>query len=361
MSDQVVAIVQITVNSQSLAKALRQINLVVPAKSTIPILSYVLLRADDQLHLLALDLEIGLQTHCEATITTPGALVAPAKKLLDLVEQFPNADVELAVDPHGMRVSSGAFTSRLQTLLVSDFPPLPKLEGNTTAFGPGVLQSMLRLTRYAIAEKSSKHVIDGALLTQSDNIMAVVATDGKRLSLTTREHLDRIPIAILPRKTIDILLTLFPDEALTYMQSDRHLFFQSEESLLTSRMLEGKFPQYERIIPRENTEQIVIPREAFAAALRRVGLVSDDYKTVLLHFTPDGLTITTKSSEIGDAVERIVVTSGHHTVCVNWSFLLDFLEAASSPSVTLALGQGTSPLLLTDGSNFLNVVMQSKI
>lgn len=355
----------VTVNSQTLARELRRVNTVVPTKTTIPILSYVLLRTGttEDLILSALDLEVGFQTVCDAKVHQSGMITVPAKKLLDLVEQFPDADVELSLDPHGVKIASGAFESRLQTLPVSEFPALPEVPpGDRTTFTHGSFQSMLKLVRYAIAEKTTKTMVNGALITQSDGIMAMVATDGKRLSLTTRALEHPIATNIIPTKTIDALLTLFPDDAITYVQGERHLFFTAGESVLTSRMIDGKFPQYERIIPRENTQHVQVSRLTLAAALRRVGLVSDTYKTVLLNFTPNMIFISTKSVEIGDAIEAVPITDGPTCqVCVNWSFLLNFLDAASGSVITLSLGAKLLPVLCTDGQQFLNVIMQSRL
>lgn len=349
----------ITVNSTALAQELRLINHVVSSKPALPILMNVLVRAADALQFYATDMEIGFSTSCQAMISEPGEITLPAKKLLDLVEQLPNADVQIVTDKTHVRVLCGAFKSRLQTLNAADYPIVPQIEGQTSTLPTTVLQHMIARVRYAISDRT-KYMVNGALLTLTDTVMALVATDGKRLSLVTAAQQNAVAsTAIIPTKTLDAITALFSSEQIEFSQSTRHLFFTSGDRVLISRMLDGVFPAYQRIIPRDTDKRATIDRAGLAAALRRVGLIADANQAVYFAFESGGLNITASSAETGDAYEHLAINYDGPAlkVCINWEYVLDFLNASTGASVTCDFKEVTTPLLLSDGDSFVNVVM----
>lgn len=339
----------ITCNTTTLAAELRLLTKIAPQKHNIPILSHVLLRAEDQLYLSATDLEIAMSTSCPAAIHETGEATLPAHTLLSILEQLPNGDVTIADD----RITSGGFRSKIAALPVADFPPLPNAEGDTTQLP--TLQQLIERVAYAISDKPQKYVVDGALLSLTGTVMAMVAIDGKRLSVATASRTEGPEHeVILPSKTLDMLAVQPGD--VVFSRSDRHLFFQYGKRLFISRMLDGKFPNYQRIIPKSNDQKATVDRISLSAALRRVGLVAE---AVYLTFNADQLTLSSQSVEIGDANETVpIMYSGPEIqLCVNWKFVLDFLERAVEPTVTIAIKDDKSPLLLGDGVDFINVVL----
>jgi DNA polymerase-3 subunit beta len=339
----------ITCNATALAAELRLLTKIAPTKPSIPILSHVLLRAEDQLYLSATDLEVALSTSCSATIHEAGDVALPAHTLLSILEQLPDGDVNIA----NGQITSGGFRSKISALPTVDFPPLPAAEGEATPLP--ALQRLIERVSYAISEKAQKYVMDGALLSLTGNVIAMVATDAKRLSIATASRMPGPDYeVILPSKTLDMLAAQTGEVA--FSRSDRHLFFQYGKRLLISRMLDGKFPNYQRIIPKSNDQTVTVDRAGLAAVLRRVGLVAE---SVYLTFSTNELALTSRSAEIGDADETIAVRYNGPTIklCVNWKFVLDFLERAVEPSVTIAIKDSKSPLLMTDGADFINVVM----
>ena len=350
----------VTVNSQVLAQELRDVNKVVASKPTYPVLSHIWVHADQQgLHFYATDLQVGFITSCSAEVQIGGTITLPAKRLLGIIEQLPNADVQLSLEKGHVHLTCGEFKSRLQTLPAADFPKLPHVEGDPIQFGAGVLQEMLSKVSYALADQNSKHNINGALLTQTGALLSLVATDGKRLSLSwmqTPEGPDSR--TILPTKALEVLPTVFPNEALEVSRSDKHIFFLSEGRVFFSQMIDGKFPEYKRIIPQNNTKKATIDRVALSAALRRVGTVAEENCATYLSFDVGGVDIKASSAAVGDAAEHVNLQYEGEPVriCVNWQYVLDFLDAAHSHTVTLEGTTSTSPLLLTDGE-FINVIM----
>lgn len=350
----------LTVNSTALAQELRLLNQIAPAKHALPILSHVLLRADEHLYLHATDLEVGFSTACRATVHEPGTAALPAKHLLDLVEQLPDADVLIAVEGKQVHIRSGAFRSRLQCLPAEDFPPPPAPEGDVVLLSAPALQGMIRRVRYAITDKAHASMLKGALLTVTEGAVGMVATDGKRLSVATATHArGGAAQAVVLTKALDAIAALFPTGEVGFSQSEQHLFFTEGHRLLYTRMAAGQFPGYQRIIPKDNNVRATAMRTSLASALRRVGLVSPENQSVYLEFGGDMLTLSSSSNEVGDAVEQIGITYAGEPLrlCVSARFLLDFLEAAESEVVVIDLKDGTTPLLVSDGAAFINVIM----
>jgi DNA polymerase-3 subunit beta len=353
----------IIVNSQVLAAELRLLNKVVPSKPAIAILGHVRLRGDSNgLHLYATDMEVGLSTDCAARIDMPGEVALPAAKLLSLVEQFPDADVSMQLDKMHAAVSCGAFKSRLSSLSVTDFPALPEASGTTYQFDAADFRTLIARTRYAINAASSKYILKGALLTMNGDGAAMVATDSRRLALATMSRSGPEGSVTVPVKTLDVLAGGSEQGMMELTVSDRHIFFASSGRLLVSRMLEGKFPAYERIIPQDNALTLTIDRMALTAALRRIVLVSEDNKATYLSLSAGQIELTTQSAEVGAASE---IVAGEYDgqplkVCVNAGFVLDFLNAATQSHITLKLKDAKSPLLLTDGDDHIAVIMLLK-
>ena len=359
----------ITVNSQALAIELRLLNKVVPSKPAIHILSHVLFEAGGSgLEAYATDLELGLSTRCDAEVHSPGRMAIPAARLLALVEQFPDGDVSIALEDvskgRSVSIKCGNFNSKLQALSADDFPKPPAVEGQNCRLDAAGLRELIAQTRYAINATSQKSILQGALLSIEGPVAVMVGTDTKRVALATmacdgNEVKVRV---IVPAKTLDALATQPADDEMLMTVGPKHLFFQSGDRTLTSRMLEGVFPDYAKVVPRGNDKMIDVNRSVLAAALRRVKLVCED--TLAVKFIVEGKTLRlmASSAEVGAAEETVpieydgpdvkVMTSGQH--------VLDFLNAARNGNVTLALKDAKTAILATDGTDHLGVIILMK-
>lgn len=344
----------VAVNSQALAAELRLLAKVVAAKPTIPILGYVLLRAEGELHLFATDLEIAVRCACPATISEMGSIALPAKTFLDILERLPDAQVVIADG----RISSGSFKSKLGTLPADDFPRMPdQPEEGKSILSASSLHALIDRVSYAISDKMQKYVLSGALLSLSGEVAAMVATDGKRLSVATAARKAGPDASVvLPSKTLGALSGQPAVGEVAFSRTDRHSFFDFGKRLIVSRMIDAEFPKYQRIIPRKNEYIVSADRAAFTAALRRVGVVSE---SLVVAVRPGAIELSSRNAEIGDADEMLDVQySGPEiSLHVNWGFLLDFLEHATEPILSIAIKDGKTPLLMTDGADFLNVVL----
>jgi len=349
----------VTVNSQKLAEALRAVCKVVQSQPSIQILGYVLVEADHELRLSATDLEVSLALTCPATISTPGRCVLPAATTLQLIEQFTDGTVTIAVDAKGAHVHHATFKSRLQTLPAAEFPTLAFPEGEPATLAGNLLMRLITATRYAVADRGKKFILEGALLKLSGTSMGMIATDGARLSIATAVRDEGPDFAILiPRKTMDILPVLGTGP-ISVLVGANHLFFSIDGMMLTSRMIEGKFPSYERIIPRDNNKTLTVDRKRLSAALKRIGVAAENNCAVYLSISSESLSLSSKSVEVGEADEQM---PAHYEgdpliMCVNWRYLHDFLDVAEGDTVTIGMKSDKSPLLVADGVSFINVIM----
>lgn len=350
---------QILVNTTALAQELRLLNHIVVPKTTSPILLNVLIKADGGLiSLTTTDLEIAFQTFCPATVHEPGEITLPAKRLLDMIDQLPDTTVELNMQAGIVLLYSGSFHSRLQTLDADDFPTLPIMEGEITTLPTAKLQEMVRRVQYSISDKG-KYTVNGALFTLTPNLTALVSTDGKRLALTSMAYGGQEIRTIIPAKALEALLSMFTEPTIMFSQHGNHLFFKSGDRLLSSRMLDLKFPTYEGIIPRANGNKATVVRASLAAALRRVGLVAEENGACYFTFQTNALDITSSSASVGDAAERVVI---HYEgeplkVSCNWRYVLDFLEVCIASNITMELNDHNTPMLLTESGDHIAVVM----
>jgi DNA polymerase-3 subunit beta len=356
----------VTVNSQRLAGELRRVVKVVPSKPAIPILAYVLLEAEDpnrsddfaaRLKFYATDLEVGFSTSCEAVVAESGKVALPAAKLLEMVEQFPDSDVIIEAGATVI-IKCGAFRSRMQSLPTDDFPAEPTLEGEGGTVDGDSFRQLIARTRGAVTATATKHVLRGALLTLSGNAGAMIATDGKRLAMATTFREGKDMRVIIPAKALDMLASA-EGENFEVTAGPRHLFFTSEGRMLTSRTIDGKFPAYERIIPRDNDKVVTVRRTDLSAALKRVRVAAEGSRAVRFKLEGERLELQASSAEVGTAGETVGVSYEGPAVkgCINGDYVLDFLEVASHENVTIALKDESSAALLTDGEDHLAVIM----
>src|SRR5580765_2689700 len=275
---------ELVVRKNDLLKELSLLQGIVERKNTIPILANVLLEASGQdLSLLATDLDVGLRSRCEATVSKPGTLTLPAKKLFEIVSALPETDIRIEEDKGGKTVTVAAdrFESRIQTLPASEFPSPPQDGGSAEATLPGpALKRMISHTRFAITSEDTRYFLNGAQLVLQPDSMSMVATDGHRLAFV-RVHqspgLKQAAEVLLPRKTLNEIARLIDGvETIEFSQGENHLFFRAGGRLLISRKIDANFPAYERVIPKTNDKKVEFDRDRLAAAVRRVRLLSNE-------------------------------------------------------------------------------------
>ncbi len=368
---------ELVVRKTDLLRELQLFQGIVERKNTIPILANVLIEADgDQVKLLATDLEVGLRSRCAASVAKSGALTIPAKKLYEIVKALPDTDVRIEENKHGVKVAADRFDSRMQTLPREDFPSLPDGTGNFSATLPReVMKQMVAKTQFAITGEDTRYFLNGALFIQGPDSMSLVSTDGHRLALISvprekgkgKAEEERV---ILPRKTLLEMGRLLSEGEgdIQYERGENHLFFDIGGRLLISRMIDGQFPAFERVIPKSNDKRVEFDRDRLTNAVKRVALLSNERsRAVKFQIDKGKVEIASSSPEFGEAKEVIVVdyASTPVTICFNAQYVLDFLAVCETDSVGLEFKDEMSQAVMkpvgAEGYDYTYVIMPMRV
>jgi len=333
----------------------------------------------DHLGFLATDLEVGLRSKCSATITKPGSLTLPAKKFYEIVKSLPETDIRIAEDKGGVKIAADRFDSRMQTLPREDFPTLPESGGAPrTALQRSAVKEMVAKTQFAITGEDTRYFLNGALFVLRPGEMSLVATDGHRLALVSvtrngngkdKTETDEIR-AILPKKTLGELGRLLSDGDgdISYERGENHLFFQVGDRMLISRMIDGQFPAYERVIPKGNDKHIEFERDRLTNAVKRVALLSNERSRAVKILIDKGkVDVTATSPDLGEATETLLVdyNGASMQICFNAQYVLDFLAAVSTDVVSLELKDEVSQAVMkpvgAEGYDYTYVIMPMRV
>lgn len=335
---------EFTVKKFDLLRELTLTQGVVEKKTTIPILSNLLLESKgEQIALTATDLELGIKSVCAAKVKKEGAGTVPAKRLFDIVRSLPDAEIRCKLlENHWVEIRCEKSNFRLVGMAKDNFPSLPAFPHKLVSIPAALLQTMITKTIFAISAEESRYTLNGALLLVKPDSITMVSTDGHRLAHIETEHAFagvRSEIrALVPRKAmteIQRLLTEAGEKAEVEMgQDESHLFFKLGERLLIARQLTGQFPNYEAVLPRENNKIVVLERDDIAAAIRRVSLVADQRShAIRMAVEKDRVELSATSSEYGEAKEEITPKNEYKDEALqigfNAQYLMDFLSAAA--------------------------------
>jgi DNA polymerase III subunit beta len=367
---------ELVVRKNDLLKELSLLQGIVERKNTIPILANVLIEATkDGISLLATDLDVGLRSRCDGTVTKPGILTLPAKKLFEIVAALPDTDVRIEEEKGGKSVTIAAdrFESRMQTLPASEFPTPPSESGTAEATLPGAaLKRLISHTRFAITSEDTRYFLNGAQLVLRPESMSMVATDGHRLAFISVQQSPGKKVTsdvLLPRKTLTEVAKLIDGgDAVEFSQGENHLFFRAGGRLLISRKIDANFPAYERVIPKSNDKKIEFDRDRLSAAVRRVRLLSNERSKAVKFVTgKDQVEITSSTPEVGEAHEVIPVDYSGDAIqiCFNADYVDNFLGVVETENVLLEFKDEMSQAVMkpigADGYEYTYVIMPMRI
>ena len=323
---------------------------VVERKTTIPILSHLLVEVQgSQLTITATDLELSIRTSCEAKIKKEGAGTIPAKKLLELVRLLPDGEIKVKLlENHWVEIVSEKKKYKLVGMAKENFPVLPVMPHTLVKIPAAILENLIRKTKFAISMEESRYTLNGGLLILKPETLAMVATDGHRLALAETDHkltgLNGEVKLLIPKKAMDevekLSVAAGSDAAIEFAKDESHLFFQVGHRLLISRILTGQFPNYEAVLPRDNNKSVVIERAELSDAVRRVSQLADQRShAVKLAVSKEGMEISASSPEYGEAKESIEKEFKGEPIAIgfNASYMLDFLGAAADGPISIEL------------------------
>src|SRR5688572_23006623 len=373
---------ELVVRKTDLLRELQLFQGIVERKNTIPILANVLMDAKDgEVRLLATDLEVGLRSRCDATVAKSGSLTLPAKKLYEIVKALPETDVRIEEDKGGVKVAAERFDSRMATLPREDFPSLPDVTSGAASISldRDSLKQMIGKTQFAITGEDTRYFLNGAQFVLRNDVMRLVATDGHRLALVScardggsgaAQAADEEMKVILPRKTLLELNRLLAegDGPVKFEKGENHLFFEVGGRVLISRAIDGQFPAYERVIPKNNDKQIEFEKDRLTSAVKRVALLSNEGSRAVKFQMDNGqVEVASSSPEFGEAKEILPVEYKGPAlqICFNAQYVLDFLGAVETDNVSLEFKDEMSQAVLkpvgANGYDYTYVIMPMRI
>ena len=342
---------------------------VVGSRTTLPILNNILLEADPagKLSLFASDLQTTLQLRFDAEVKEAGRTTLPARRLFAIAKEVSAKELSLSSNEKEESILTGGRSSfRLFGLPPADYPA-PPAPSHSASFGigEGSFVGLLRRTAYAMSSDEMRYVLNGALFCWKGENLTVVATDGKRLALMGSPVSDKAEEeiqGIVPARAIAELLRILGEEerkATIWIEPNR-LLLQSGDVLFSSKLVDGKYPNYRAAIPESSREPMYVPREAFLSGLRRVSIVAGEkIVPVRLHFQKNELELSCSSAEIGEAKETIPIRYAGDEIraAFNVSYLMDPLRESTADEVALQVGESSGPCVFKDEESFLYVVM----
>jgi DNA polymerase-3 subunit beta len=331
---------EITVSKSDLLKELTATQGVVERKTTIPILSNFLFEASgDRLSITATDLDLSLRTGCPAKVKKEGACTIPARRLFDYVKLLPDGDITIKLlENHWVNLRLGRSNTKMVGMARSNFPSLPAFPSGTAYKLPSqALHRMIAKTIFAISNEESRYTLNGALLVLKPEAMIMVATDGHRLAHIETNKAKFAGVSgelriLVPKKAMAELNSLLNDydgENVEFAKDESTLFFRLGDRLLTSRQLTGQFPNYEAVLPRDNSKTVAVATEAISSAIQRVAQFADERS--------GEIKVSSSSSDAGESEDTIETSYNGDSVTIgfNSQYLLDFFKAAGTGEIRL--------------------------
>jgi DNA polymerase-3 subunit beta len=369
------------INRDHFANGLAQVLNVVGSKATMPILSNVLIEAEkDHISLTTTNLDLGIRCKIKADVKETGSITLPVKRLAGIVRELPNVDVMVDASPnHQIKLTSGGSTFRIMGIGKEEFPPLPEFgEEKAHSLAQDELAAMLKSVAYAQSTDETRYILNGVYFNFKDGKLSLVATDGRRLALMAKEM--EIPeessgAIILPAKTVGELTRLLDKGARVKINfNERRAAFQIatdkdtsglvDHVYLYSKVVEGSYPNYQQVIPKETHQRIKLERELFLQCVRRAALVcSEKANSVKIKLSNNLLELTAQSPDFGEAHESMAIgySGPELQVAFNPAFLMDPLKALSKDEVFFEVKDEVSPGVFKTLENFVCVIMPVRL
>ncbi len=378
---------ELTIQKRDFLRGLARTHAVADRKSSMPVLSNVLLSAPaaDMLRLSATDLYLGVTAHVPARIEKGGSLCISARTLFDIVKNLPDGEVKLETSAQGAcTIKAGKVKYKLPTASVDDFPLLPSAQDVPMhEVDVDALHELVSLTSYSMSTDDTRPHLAGTLFEGDAKVLRMVTTDGHRLSKAERKSHEGAALynfrMLVPHKGIAELKRLLEDVRQGRGKGEEgpmligvgtqggNAFFRREGLLLSVKLADEQFPPYEKVIPQRHTRRVVAPRLALVEALRRIGLVASDKSGgVLLKVEAGLLRVQSQSTEVGEGSEELDVDYGGDPLGIGFNarYLLDALSALTSDEVALELSGELDPGMIRpvgDGVDFVGVIMPMRI
>jgi DNA polymerase-3 subunit beta len=347
---------------------------IVERRTTIPVLSHLLLSAKgNRIEVAATDLDVSLRSSAPAEVGREGSLAVQAKKFIEIVRAMVAEELKIVVEEErGLVVSGGKARFRIHGLPAADFPTLPTVEARPEIEIPfSLFRRLTSKVLFAVSSEESRFQLSGALLKLHAKKIELVATDGHRLAVIEAPLADAAgdETVLVPRKALQELVRMEGEGNLRFRRGEHHLHFALGTREMTSRILDGTFPDYERVVARNNDKKVVCNRKALADAVQRVSLMTGDRnRGIRLDFTAGEIGIAAANPDLGDASEAVPCEYAGPAIKIglNPDYVVQFLSAVETDTVLLELKDENSqcvghPVDAKENERYLCVIMPMRI
>ncbi len=362
---------KIKTEKEPLLKAIQILQNTVSAKVTLPILSNFLIETQkSKIHMAATDLDVGISLNLPIEIIEEGGITVPAKRFSDIIRDLPEGKVDITVRKNNsISIESQKCFFKLMGLPKEEFPKLPKLhEKDNITLSQQLLKNMLSLTSFAVSRDETRYILNGVLFVVKGKSIRLVATDGRRLALIKKELVSPIEFkkeVIIPIKAIQELMRNLGEEGeVKIIFGENQISFQVDNVVLVSRLIEGQFPNYEQVVPKEGKDKVVLEREKFLWAAKRVSnLTSADSQSIKIDLFKDKLIFSKNSPDMGEAKEEIDIEhkGQEFSVGFNPHYLIDVLKNLKDETVSLELTGPESPGVIRAQQDYVYIVLPMQL
>jgi DNA polymerase-3 subunit beta len=345
---------KLTCSREELTHRLGLVSRGVSTRASVLVLTGILLRAEgERLHLAATDMELSLRSSLEAEIEEDGAAVVPGRLLLDIVKLLPSSSVAIEHKPEegAVMITSGTASFRLHTYAVEDFPRLPEVDGQFSTIEPGAFLDTVQRVGRSASRDESRPVLTGILVRFETGRMVMAATDSYRLSVKETETTETLPEldAIIPARALQELARLAGgSEQFQLGVRENHVIFGIGESWLTTRRIDGQFPNYNQLLPESFEHEVGLQREELLDVVRRVAIMAQRNSPLRLRFAEGELTVSAITQDVGEARESLPAgfTGEPMEIGFNAEFLRDGVESVEGETLRLKLISPLRPAVL---------------
>ena len=364
---------EITTTKEELSNGIQIVQNAVSQKSSLPILSNVLMETEkNTLKLTATDLDIGICATIPVKVVKEGAITIPAKKFFDIVKALPEeSEISLAMKKNNfINIKSGKSQFKIIGLPKEEFPQLPEFKDkDSIILNKEQLREMFNLTDFAVSKDDTRYVLNGTLFKIKGDIITIIATDGRRLAVVSKKLPKKTLVdreVIIPTKTTQEVKRMLQDDGDVILKfSDNQVLFSFEGSFILSRLIEGEYPNYKKVIPEKSGKIATIPREEFLSATKRASIFTDqDSMAIKLSIKKKKMTISKNTPYLGEAKEEIDIQfSGDDEVDIGFNprYLIDVLKSLPGEEILFEVNDSNKPGVVRKGEEYTYVVLPMQL
>ncbi len=346
---------KIKILKQNFLKNIQHVQNIISSKSSLPILSNILIEAEkNKVILTSTDLDIGISSVLETEVEEEGAITIPAKRFNDIIKELPDEDISIStMKNNSMVIKCSKCFFKIIGLPKEEFPKLPEFKDEPSVIiKQSVLKNMISMTHFSMSHDETRYVLNGALFLFKSKKLTIVTTDGKRLSLVKKDiEKDGLNKAIIvPSKTIYELNRILGDEGdVKIIFSENQVKFDLKNITIISRLIEGDFPNYEQVVPKEPQEKIIIQRTLLLDGIKRAALLAtQDSQSVKFEILKNKIVVSKSSPNIGEVREEMDAVYKGHEIAVgfNPNYIIDVLKVIPQDEIALEVFGSDKPAVI---------------